>query len=370
MAVTYFRVLITIARNPGLVPKPADTERPATKPKSRWSRKNGESDVEKNTPSSADSSDTGLEPKKQPGFLDRGGVLDGRCAPPPGLDEFSSRVVYECDIDGLPRWCPTCYSWKPDRSHHSSELGRCVYKMDHYCPWAGGVIAENNFKFFIQFCFYTASYCLFVLIVTAYYLDKIGSRPGGVYKIDWIVTIVLAALFFCFTFAMTANSIQFVVNNTGTIDSLNRTTRAYNFAVRIPPDVLAKLLARHPTSPALEGAHPDPLGESGLPFHTISYPLGSNQAQRVYAVLQLPPSKNPYKLKSSSANFKEVFGSYIWDWLLPITHSPCARHGPFGSAERDGHLQGYMYPTGPAMESVMEVAGLREEQGATTTKAS
>lgn len=59
------------------------------------------------------------------------------------LESFYTRDVYTCRSDGLPIWCSECQNWKPDRAHHSGEIQRCVSKMDHYCPWAGGMIGET-----------------------------------------------------------------------------------------------------------------------------------------------------------------------------------------------------------------------------------
>lgn len=61
----------------------------------------------------------------------------------PGLEEFYSKDVFVCETDGRPRWCSTCCNWKIDRAHHCSEIERCVKKMDHYCPWVGGIVAET-----------------------------------------------------------------------------------------------------------------------------------------------------------------------------------------------------------------------------------
>lgn len=54
---------------------------------------------------------------------------------PENLSEWYNRDVYVCEPDGKPRWCWHCNCYKPDRSHHCSEVQRCVYKMDHFCPW-------------------------------------------------------------------------------------------------------------------------------------------------------------------------------------------------------------------------------------------
>lgn len=65
------------------------------------------------------------------------------CEPTLGLETFYTRDVFTCRSDGLPIWCSDCQNWKPERAHHSGEIKRCVKKMDHYCPWAGGMIGET-----------------------------------------------------------------------------------------------------------------------------------------------------------------------------------------------------------------------------------
>lgn len=59
------------------------------------------------------------------------------------LEAFYTRDVFTSRSDGLPIWCSECQNWKPERAHHSGEIQRCVRKMDHYCPWAGGMIGET-----------------------------------------------------------------------------------------------------------------------------------------------------------------------------------------------------------------------------------
>jgi palmitoyltransferase len=42
---------------------------------------------------------------------------------------FDRLDAYICDYQGWPLWCEKCQNWKPDRTHHSSQLGRCVRRM-------------------------------------------------------------------------------------------------------------------------------------------------------------------------------------------------------------------------------------------------
>lgn len=93
----------------------------------------------------------------------------------PGLELFYTKDVFVSDTNGRPIWCSECCNWyappkfllsghclvwsrcvydssrsgfnhsrlmlmlcytrKPDRTHHDSSSGRCVRKMDHFCPW-------------------------------------------------------------------------------------------------------------------------------------------------------------------------------------------------------------------------------------------
>tara|TARA_R110002003_G_scaffold124_10_gene11282 strand:+ start:3271 stop:3504 length:234 start_codon:yes stop_codon:yes gene_type:complete len=47
--------------------------------------------------------------------------------------------------------------------------------MDHFCPWAGGIIGETTHKYFMQLVGYTALYTTFVWIVVAVFLaDRIS----------------------------------------------------------------------------------------------------------------------------------------------------------------------------------------------------
>lgn len=120
MMAAYARLFISIQRDPGLVPLI-----------------NGSKNDEKHATRSSDMIQTG------------NGTADSDWKPPdtnpdsPGLEMFYSKDVFVCEVDGRPKWCSTCQQWKPDRARHSSDLGRCVHKMDHLCPWVGGMVAER-----------------------------------------------------------------------------------------------------------------------------------------------------------------------------------------------------------------------------------
>ena len=45
------------------------------------------------------------------------------------------------------RRCGKCDdNYKPGRAHHDSVTGRCIVKMDHFCPWVGNAVGIMNHK--------------------------------------------------------------------------------------------------------------------------------------------------------------------------------------------------------------------------------
>lgn len=138
MVAAYLRLFISIQRDPGLVPF-MNPVAPAADGSSIPEKLHTPDYSVPTTGHSESDPDTPLNRKSH-------GVS---WAPPdtnpdsPGLELFYSKDVFVCEVDGRPKWCSSCKQWKPDRSHHSSELGRCVRKMDHLCPWVGGMVAER-----------------------------------------------------------------------------------------------------------------------------------------------------------------------------------------------------------------------------------
>jgi palmitoyltransferase len=122
---SWLRFIITVFANPGYVPlgEKANRRRSShsrSKEGGEWSRKSMRRKI-------------GLD--KNPEDLDRMAVREGSAECPPGLERFYRKEVFTVGSDGVPRFCNHCWNWKPDRTHHCGELGRCVRLFDHYCPW-------------------------------------------------------------------------------------------------------------------------------------------------------------------------------------------------------------------------------------------
>jgi palmitoyltransferase len=316
--VTYVRIFTTVQFDPAIVPLPPGREEP--KEQTDRPRANGRYPEPEPNP--------WTPPDEDPDS--------------PGLEAFYSKDVFVCEADGRPKWCSECKSWKPDRSHHSSELGRCVRKLDHVCPWVGGMVSETSFNFFLQFTFYTTFLCAVTLGTGGVCLRQ-QQRDGRSLDGFVVAAIVLSGFFGFFTFAMTVTSGRFLFTNTTNIDLL-RKAQVYQLAIRVPS------------------------GYSTSSSQLITYPLPSRtnygtqlngnasdrdqRATRTFAIVRTEAGENPWHL-GYWRNFKSVMGSNPLEWFLPIRHSPCCYHDSMVSD----------YELGPLVEELKKRFGLPEESG-------
>ncbi|KAF2155115.1 zf-DHHC-domain-containing protein [Myriangium duriaei CBS 260.36] len=345
MAAAYFRTLQTARWSPGYVPQgPArdtlrstfveepyvEVEWPCSKPKHSQ-----ESDLEKQEDRQG----------KVPGYyihtLDMDAIFKGDVAPPPGMEEFYSHDVFQCDPNGLPIWCGTCRNWKPDRVHHCSDNGRCVLKLDHYCPWVGGVVGEANFKFFVQFNIYGMLYTAFILIVMAVFVAEAKRVGTGMVNVPWIIAIALSAMFFFFTSGMAMKSSQDLIRNLTTVDAIDHQRRTVFLAVKLYDGQTGPLQK--------EGLH-DAIpwqGTIAYPFYTRDTPEADRAPRTTFAILCTPPGLNPWNL-GPLGNWRDIMGNSWFDWLLPLRKSPCWDHSSKQS----------MYALGPGFEELLRRAGI------------
>ena len=203
IAIVYFRLLWTVAMNPGYVPRgPQWYAGSKSRLKRKGFREKHKLAVGNNVPAAdhvGDFSYANYTANTRPKAEDEAS---------PSLHDFYGKEVFTSEGDGRPIWCSSCSNWKPDRAHHCREIERCVRKMDHFCPWqvlselytacplrpindhigcfhvsrdqisdnvlfrVGGVIGERTFKFFLQFVAWASIYCVFTLIVMAIVISE------------------------------------------------------------------------------------------------------------------------------------------------------------------------------------------------------
>lgn len=370
MASAYLRLLIVVATDPGLTEQrtpPQECAKPAGAPEDY------ENDRTLSTRSCAP---TTIAEDQEPVHLAYEDILKGKVLAPPGIEEYYTKDVFVCDGNGLPLWCPTCCNWKPDRSHHCSDIGRCVLKMDHFCPWVGGVVGENGFKFFSQFTAYASWYCAYTLAVMGYFVGESEARRGTIANVHFVVVIGLAGFFLLFTFGLNLMGFHMTLLNRTTIENIDAASTTMFLAVLLPPELQHQQRPQFPppayhtrtaTPPSRSNESEAPLtSELDDPSHatyfsnsrvsrkrsrskshediasdpasrfwqgTITYPLYTPSDRppspapepRTFAILRTPPGLNPWNL-GAYYNLQSVFGLRPHDWVLPIKLSPCTNH--------------------------------------------
>jgi palmitoyltransferase len=283
----------------------------------------------------------------------------------PRIEDFWHKDVFVCNFDGRPPFCSTCLNWKSDRTHHCSEVNRCVRKMDHFCPWVGGIVSETSYKFFIQFLFYTACFCTHTLIFTAVFFAE-RARKTHFLDVHWILLLAFAALFWFFSVGMCMSSMQFAMLNVTTIEDFGRRQKVWYLCVYLPrpEETFTRLeAAGRPVPMYIDYPRPahenlmmlqNAIGEDGS---TSATPQAVNsqpsQQTRTFGIIELPAGSNPWDLGRLN-NAREILGNSLVDWLLPLKYSPCASHNDPES----------MFKLGPAVDGAMRRAGLIEEPDA------
>ncbi|KAI8938141.1 hypothetical protein NX059_005807 [Plenodomus lindquistii] len=236
-----------------------------------------------------------------------------------GFDDYDAFI---CDYFGDPLWCEKCNYWKPDRTHHCKELGRCVRRMDHYCPWAGGIISESTHKWFLQFVSYGALYTLYVWIVVAVFLaernSKTGSRPG-----TWIGALATGLMFFIFASTMSGMTGWNLMINFTSVEAIQRGS-VHNIAFLILHQPQGSLPSTPPT-PSVKPPIPES-PEDWIVLRTVQRNTG-----RTYVVMQTKSLEHPW-YTSLRKGWEDTMGTSVIDWFLPLKQSPCrqkSRSGEF-----------------------------------------
>jgi len=127
-----------------------------------------------------------------------------------------------------PRYCSKCEAHKPPRTHHCSWCNKCVLRMDHHCPWINNCVGYYNYKFFVQFLFYTITTGYFALgIIGVRVFFSSLSLQTWEKTMLWIVTLIIGPgtlLVSC----LFSYHVKLILKNTTTIESHSRHFDTWN----------------------------------------------------------------------------------------------------------------------------------------------
>uniref|UniRef100_M4BEQ5 Palmitoyltransferase n=1 Tax=Hyaloperonospora arabidopsidis (strain Emoy2) TaxID=559515 RepID=M4BEQ5_HYAAE len=93
------------------------------------------------------------------------------------------------------RYCERCDADKGANVHHCSVCNRCVYRMDHHCPWTGNCVAWTTKKCFLLFLLYTSLSCwTFNLMVSRKAPENSLIIITWLLQCGWILTLSIGLL--------------------------------------------------------------------------------------------------------------------------------------------------------------------------------
>ena len=130
---------------------------------------------------------------------------------------------------------------------------------------------------------------------------------------DLIAITALAAFFGLFTFSMTLASGRYVFINLTNVDVLRQRSIVHQLAIRIPRDTPPRAGYSTITYPLPQPPHLAQV--DGLSARDLL-------ATRTYAIVRTDVGDNPWDL-GPYRNWTSVMGTKVFDWLLPISMSPC-----------------------------------------------
>ncbi|SCV01319.1 LAMI_0G10726g1_1 [Lachancea mirantina] len=226
------------------------------------------------------------------------------------LDMIFPPKVYPCDPQGYPIWCSECQSVKDHRTHHSSMLGYCVPRFDHYCVWVGSIIGRKNYKLFVQYMFFGTMWAILVVTSIACYLDDILLRRHHIPRINPNILICfgLSCIGLLMIFPLFVSHCYYMATNRTSIEVLQTKRRA-----------------------------------SWRKLWFCYYRAQDNCRY----VLEFSPKETQrcYRKSSIFQNIKEFMGSNVLTWIIPIgTNIKCT----------EPELNEYKEILGPYLETVSD----------------
>jgi len=148
-------------------------------------------------------------------FSDPGSIPPGAVVPP-----HQSATARSCKI---------CMDqWKPPRAHHCKTCKRCIFRMDHHCPWINNCVGLNNQKFFILFLVYVTMYTICTLLLLILGITFWSQQKVKVVHltavISSLVIAVLCAFFIFFVSDFLSEQMESIKTNSTLVETYQYAT--------------------------------------------------------------------------------------------------------------------------------------------------
>jgi hypothetical protein len=170
------------------------------------------------------------------------------------------------------------------RTSHCQETGRCVSKLDHYCPLLSSAIGVGNYKYYLHFLAYAALLAVYLQIMGIVIISNVDISPL------LVILLVLSSFFADFLLIpLTSLHIWMVLNNVTTKES---TLLRFSLCQSLPKKLM------------WVAVNTEGLGET-----------------HGYVCLDVDLASKPWS-QGFQENWTSVMGNRWWQWLLPVRAAP------------------------------------------------
>jgi len=120
------------------------------------------------------------------------------------------------------------------RSHHCSELGRCISRFDHFCPWVDNAIGLENQRAFMFFLLSLETSLIIIYLMVGRLFDTFFQASTDVYGWDVWKSLVVAVLNLVWTGFIGALILRHVVYMACNITTFEAIVRPPHVVKRFP----------------------------------------------------------------------------------------------------------------------------------------
>lgn len=275
-----------------------------------------------------------------------------------------------CEPDETPKWCSTCSIWRPDQSRHCREKDRCVLKLDHFCPWVGGIVSEQSMKYFILSNSYTFLYTIFDWVLAAVCIaqrDRQRSLDGNI-----VAMLILGLFFMGWTGGIGFSAILNALTDHTTVENTAEPSgHRWSMALRVPDgrEVAENIrtttfphACANTTNPDILRKFLDDAGEKSSITHlddsSTNQNTSHNKAGRTFAIITSDAFANPWDC-GMYENWCQVMGHHVLGWSLPIqVGKPWFSHRAYFSDTGSRTANHSFFPTSVDVRIMRASAGL------------